>query len=119
VYQVTVMHQTHPITGYHAHVYYDAATKPIAERLREKLEARFDAPVYGRWHDRPVGPHPRWSYQVAFDTALHDEIVAFLDANREGLTVLLHEQTGDDIRDHTDGASFLGTPVTLDIEKLR
>ena len=113
------MENSRSLTGYHAHVYYDASTKPAAERLRRKLEGRFDAPVYGRWHDRPVGPHPRWSYQVAFDAALRDEIVDFLEANREGLTILLHEQTGDDIRDHTDGASFLGAPVVLDIDKLR
>lgn len=106
------------ITGYHAHIYYDAATKPAAERLRAKLEARFTTPVYGRWHDRPVGPHPRWSYQVAFEPALRDEIVAFMDANREGLTILLHEQTGHDLRDHTDGASFLGKPVALRLDKL-
>lgn len=106
------------LLGYHAHVYYDAGTKPAAERLRAKLEQRFPTPVYGRWHDKPVGPHPRWSYQVAFVPELRDEIVAFIDAHREGLTVLLHEQTGDDLRDHTDGASFLGEAVALRLEKL-
>ena len=113
------MTDTPTITGYHAHIYYDAATKPAAERLRARLEETFSAPVFGRWHDRPVGPHPRWSYQVAFETALHDEIVAFIDAHREGLTVLLHEETGDEVRDHTDGASFLGEAVELDIEYMR
>jgi DOPA 4,5-dioxygenase len=107
------------MSGYHAHVYYDAETKPIAERLRRKLEQRFDRPVYGRWHDRPVGPHPLWSYQVAFTADQFDEIVAFIDANREGLTVLLHERTGDDLRDHTDGASFLGNAVPLRLDQFR
>ena len=106
------------ITGYHAHVYYDAASKPAAERLRARLERAFETPVYGRWHDRPVGPHPRWSYQVAFAPALYDTIVPFMEAHREGLTVLLHERTGDALRDHTDGAAFLGTAVALNLDKL-
>jgi DOPA 4,5-dioxygenase len=107
------------ITGFHAHVYYDAATKPAAERLRAKLEQRFDTPVFGRWHGRPVGPHPRWSYQVAFAPDEFDEIVSFIDRHREGLTVLLHERTGDDLRDHTDGASFLGDAVALRLDQFR
>ena len=106
------------VTGYHAHVYYDAATKPAAQRLRAKLEDTFQDPVYGRWHDKPVGPHPRWSYQVAFDIDQHDAIVAYIDEHREGLVVLLHEQTGNAVRDHTDGASVLGEPVKLRIDKL-
>jgi aromatic ring-cleaving dioxygenase len=113
------MTDTKPIAGYHAHVYYDVASKPAAERLRARLEATFETPVYGRWHDRPIGPHPCWSYQVAFEPSLRDEIVAFLDAHREGLTILLHEQTGDDLRDHTAGASFLGEAVDLVLDKLR
>ncbi|TMK10787.1 MAG: 4,5-dioxygenase, partial [Alphaproteobacteria bacterium] len=27
--------------GYHAHIYYDAETRPIAERLREAIGNRF------------------------------------------------------------------------------
>lgn len=118
MYQLIIMTHARPISGYHAHVYYDAATKPVAERLRAELENRFATPVYGRWHDKPVGPHPRWSYQVAFTAELYDEIVAFIDANREGLTVLLHEQTGQDLLDHTEGASFLGDTVVLNLDKL-
>lgn len=107
-----------PIMGYHAHIYYDAASRPAAERLRAQLEAAFDTPVFGRWHDRPVGPHPCWSYQVAFEPALYDEIVAFMDRHRGGLTILLHEQTGSPLRDHTDGARFLGDPAILALDKL-
>ncbi len=53
------------ITGFHAHVYYDAGTKETAARLRAAIEENFDVRM-GRWHDHPIGPHPRWSYQVAF-----------------------------------------------------
>ena len=38
------------ITGYHAHVYYDAETRPAAERLREGIGAGFQTQL-GRWHE--------------------------------------------------------------------
>lgn len=105
------------ITGYHAHVYYDAASKPKAARLRETIETRFDV-VMGRWHDRPVGPHPMFSYQIAFRPEVFAEIVPFLALNRDGLTVFLHPETGDDVADHTAHAIWLGEQQTLDISAL-
>ena len=53
------------ITGYHAHVYFDAGTRDEARAIREAVEARFQIAM-GRWHEKPVGPHPCWSYQIAF-----------------------------------------------------
>ena len=50
------------ITGYHAHVYYDAASKPAAARLRAAIEAAFEVRM-GRWHDKPIGPHPTGSWR--------------------------------------------------------
>src|SRR4051812_867867 len=54
------------VRGYHAHVYYDAATRERAARLRDELAARF-AVRLGRWHDVLVGPHTASMYQVAFE----------------------------------------------------
>lgn len=33
----------------------------------------------------------------------------------EGLTILLHEDTGDDLRDHTEGTRWLGNELKLDL----
>ena len=52
------------IIGYHAHIYYDPQTRESAARVREAL-GQFDVRL-GRWHDRPVGPHPKSMYQVVF-----------------------------------------------------
>ncbi len=105
------------ITGYHAHVYYDAESKERAARLRTALESRFPAQM-GRWHDRPVGPHPAWSYQVAFPAALFAEIVPWLALNRDGLTVFVHPESGDVMADHTDHALWLGRQRDLNLDAL-
>src|SRR2546426_966665 len=80
--------------GYHAHIYYNAATRPVAERLREAIGNRFEAEL-GRWHDAPVGPHPAPMYQVAFPAGEFPRLVPWLMLNRGGLKVLVHPQTDD------------------------
>lgn len=105
------------ITDYHAHVYYDAGTKPAAEALRAAIEARFDVRL-GRWHDRPVGPHPAWSYQIAFAPDLFAELVPWLALNRGGLTVFVHPNTGDALPDHRDHAIWLGETAALKLSAL-
>jgi hypothetical protein len=37
---------------------------------------------------------------------------------REGLSVLLHPETGDDLLDHTAHAVWLGTPLELRLDRL-
>ena len=106
------------ITGYHAHVYYDAASKPAAEALRAAIEARFDVRL-GRWHDRPVGPHPQGSYQIAFTPEVFAELLPWLALNRGDLTVFVHPETGDDLPDHRDHAIWLGEQAALDFDALK
>jgi DOPA 4,5-dioxygenase len=116
------------ITGYHAHVYYDAASKQTAATLRDALERTFVIHMgdthmgdirMGRWHDRPVGPHPCWSYQIAFAPALFGEIVPWLALNRAGLVVFVHPVTGNDLADHRDFALWMGERLDLDLEALK
>ena len=86
------------ITDYHAHVYYDPAnSRDRAERLRERVAAAFPQAKLGRWHDELVGPHPQSMYQIAFPTEMLAAFVPWLMLNRDGLTILLHPETGDDL----------------------
>ncbi len=109
------LRETSEITGYHAHVYYDSDSKSDAAALREAIEARFDIRM-GRWHDRPIGPHPCWSYQVAFGPQLFGELVPWLALNRGDLVIFIHPETGDDLRDHRDNALWLGAKLDLNLE---
>lgn len=106
------------ITGYHAHVYYDATSKPAAAALREAVAARFPVRL-GRWHDRPVGPHPRWSYQIAFAPEVFADLVPWLALNRGDLTIFLHPETGEPLPDHRDHAIWLGDKAELHLEALK
>ena len=101
------------IQDYHVHVYYNAESKPRAEALRAKLEAAFPEAEYGRWHDQPVGPHPEGSYQVKFGHDLFARIVPFVALEREGLTLLVHPNSGDHLADHQDNAIWMGSMPAL------
>jgi len=94
------------IAHYHAHVYYDPLkTRDHAERLRARIAEEFPQVKLGRWHDELVGPHTRSMYQVAFPSGLLASFLPWLMLNRDGLTVLLHPETGDELRDHTAHAA--------------
>ena len=106
------------ITAYHAHIYYDAPTRPVAEAVRAGIAAAFPAARLGRWHDVPVGPHPQAMYQVAFAPDLLPALFPWLLLHRRGLTVLLHAETGDDLADHRDHATWMGAVLPLRLEAL-
>ena len=111
-------HDPERIAGYHAHVYYDPATKPAAQRLREAIGTRFNVRL-GSWHDGPVGPHSAAMYQVLYAVEELPRLLPFLMLNREGLSILVHPVTGDDYTDHADFPLWLGKPLPLMLETLR
>jgi aromatic ring-cleaving dioxygenase len=106
------------IEGYHAHIYYDAATRAVAEGLREAIGRQFTVRL-GRWHDAPVGPHPTSMYQVAFAVDQLPHLLPWLMLNRGGLSVLVHPLTGDDYEDHARFPLWLGSPLPLRLDVLR
>jgi DOPA 4,5-dioxygenase len=106
------------IKDWHAHIYFDAATREAAWALRERIEARFAGVMeMGRFHERPVGPHPMWSFQVAFQPDQLAMILPWLALNHGALTVFVHPNTGDGLADHRDRAIWVGpsTDLVLDI----
>jgi aromatic ring-cleaving dioxygenase len=105
------------IAEYHAHVYYDPKkTRRRAARLRERVAVEFPRARLGRWHDELVGPHTQSMYQIAFPCGMLVAFLPWLMLNRDGLTVLLHPETGDDYRDHTAHAAWLGGVLPLRLE---
>lgn len=104
------------ITDWHAHVYFDAQTRDAARAFREVVAVQFgDCVSIGRFHERPVGPHPQWSFQVAFAPAEFAAVVGWLALNHGALDVFVHPNTGDQLRDHRDRAIWLGRSYQLDL----
>ena len=107
------------ISHYHAHIYYDpTATREPAARLRDRVAANFPDAKLGRWHDELVGPHLRSMYQVEFPTAMLGSFLPWLMLNRDGLAVLVHPETGNALRDHTEHAAWLGEKLPLKLDVL-
>jgi len=104
------------IESWHAHVYFDAASRDAAWRLREVIVAHFgDRIQMGRFHERPVGPYPMWSYQLALAPDRFAEVIPWLTLNRTGLDVFVHPNTGEELGDHRDRAIWLGRWYQLDL----
>jgi DOPA 4,5-dioxygenase len=105
------------IASWHAHVYFDAPTRGAAWALREDIAAQLgDRVQIGRFHERPVGPHPQWSYQVTIAPADIGEVLGWLALNHGTLDVFVHPNTGDQLRDHRDSAIWIGRSYALDLQ---
>jgi aromatic ring-cleaving dioxygenase len=107
-----------PLSGYHAHVYYNPETKPVAERLAAAVGDKFNV-KFGGFHDGPVGPHPVANLQIIFSAGQFQNIVPWLMLNRDGLDILVHPLTDDSVDDHSIYAMWLGTSVALKLQTLR
>ena len=100
---------------YHAHVYWNRQEQRLtAIILRDVLHGLGCS--LGRVWDQPIGPHPLPMYQVNFDHNIYDAVISVL--TNKNLNVLIHEDTGDDVRDHTEGAQWIGDPLELNIKWL-
>jgi DOPA 4,5-dioxygenase len=106
---IMTIRNTAAIESWHAHVYFDATTRDAAWALREQIDAHWNGKVsLGRFHEKPVGPHPMWSYQLAFAQEEFGELMAWLTLNHGSLDVFVHPNTGDALRDHRDAALWIG-----------
>ena len=117
--QAAAPQDTNVIQLYHAHVYYDPATRAKGERLRERVGERFPQATLGRWHDALVGPHTQSMYQIAFPVEIFAEFAPWLMLNRDGLTILLHPETGRAKADHTAHAVWMGAVLPVKLEALK
>ena len=103
---------------YHAHVYFEQDTLTFAEGLCKTAGDLFTLKV-GRVHQKPIGPHPKWSCQITFSSHDFAQFIPWLEDNRQGLSVLVHALTDNNLQDHTEFAYWLGTEVELSLDLFR
>ncbi|MEP4038472.1 MULTISPECIES: DOPA 4,5-dioxygenase family protein [unclassified Pseudophaeobacter] len=108
------MKQITTIQSYHAHVYFDAESVAEARTLCETAAAEFGVPM-GRVHEKPVGPHPMWSCQLAATPEQFAKLLPWLALNRGELIIFAHPETGNELEDHRDHGIWLGTGLDLDL----
>lgn len=104
--------------NYHAHIYFKPEQKMIADEFRKLILENLSlllhhvSPLYLG----PLGPHPIPTFEIHFKSEYLDSVQEFLKLHRSGLSVLIHEDTGDDVQDHSENILWLGVPVNLDFE---
>ena len=86
----------------------------LAKRIGEEITRKFGLDV-GNYHEKPIGPHLKWSVQIAFTSEYFEAFIPWLDEHRCDLNILVHGVTGNDLKDHTEYAYWLGKSEPLDI----
>ena len=100
----------------HAHIYFPLDQKASAEAVRATISSQLSGfySTLSELNDRPIGPHPLPSFEVHFSEEHLSRFRTFFESHRQGLSVLIHRDTGDDPLDHRENIEWLGSPVALD-----
>ncbi|RYO37551.1 hypothetical protein AA0111_g2503 [Alternaria arborescens] len=109
--------------GFDAHIYFlqsDNEEVKFANELWERIRREFpELRIYRVW-DRPIGPHPVAMFEVnIFTPEQFGAFIPWLVINRGPLSVLVHPNTDDELRDHTQRAMWLGQPLPLSTKSFR
>ncbi|KAI9138888.1 DOPA-like domain-containing protein [Paraphysoderma sedebokerense] len=111
-----------PITSYDVHVYWlPKSQKQFDEAmlLRENAMKKFPNLRYGTPQRNPVGPHPYSMFEIDLVTLeQYAMFVPWITLNHGNLSVLIHPHTGDEVKDHSRHALWLGERVPLDFAML-
>lgn len=111
--------ESNKIYYWHAHVYFDEGNMVVARMFYEKIVAEIPQKVQvGRFHERCVGPHPKWSFQISISNHEFYQVFEWLINNHDVLDIFIHPNTGNEMRDHSHGAVWIGKSHQLDFSKL-
>lgn len=73
-----------------------------------------------RVFDKPVGPHIVAMFEVnIFTPRQFGAFIPWLVVHRGPLSALIHPNTDDELRDHTQRATWMGEKFPLDLSQLR
>jgi aromatic ring-cleaving dioxygenase len=106
------------IKGFHYHIYFDPTTKFVAMRLRQYMIDTLGNFCVGNVHDEPIGPHTKPMFEMSSDGFISSFILESLMLNRDGLSVLIHPLTDNELEAHTDLAIWLGEKLPLNLDRL-
>lgn len=104
---------------YHMHVYFCDETADAAHVLYERAQKQETVHSVGRFHIKPVGPHPVRQFQLLVTPQKRHAVERWLNQNRGELDVLIHPDIDDDLLAHTTLARWLGNAHTLNLERFK
>ncbi len=109
----------------HAHIYFDADAISTVRQVISKFSNIFSHEIFhkneitiSKLQLGPIGPHPKGQGQITFMSKNFGEVVPWLMLNKNGLTVLVHRISEDEIKDHTERALWIGDKLDLNLDKL-
>ncbi len=100
---------------FHVHIYFEPDTLERARLLAERASL-MDLFEFVKLHEQPIGPHPTGMIEAHFNQPSYHSVSDWVKANRGAFSALIHSDTGDDIKDHTDGIAWLGKELPLDFD---
>lgn len=100
-------------SAYHIHIYFEPGTagEQKAIDVAQRIDARFPGAVEDAHRVGKIGPHTEANIGVTITPESFGEVVSWLQLNSQGLSILVHPRTGDELVDHLDAAMWLGKPV--------
>ena len=98
---------------FHAHIYYDQDDISKIKALKQ-LALKSPLKVW-RFFEKQVGPHALPMLELHFTDNEETLAMAWLTENHGEFSVLIHEDTGDDVKDH-EQARWLGKVLPIRYE---
>ncbi|KAF8414540.1 DOPA-like domain-containing protein, partial [Boletus edulis BED1] len=91
-----------------------------ARQLHARVAREFPELSLGRFWDKPVGPHPTTMFEVdTHNPHQTGALFSWLVVNRGPCDVLVHPNTGNPYKDHSELATWMGKPWPLYLDMLK
>jgi aromatic ring-cleaving dioxygenase len=99
---------------YHAHIYFDSQdTQTVADLHFAATHLDSDIFKFHKLYTNKVGPHFLPMIELHFIETHKTEVIEWINSRRKGLSVLIHEDTGNDVEDHLEPI-WLGSRLPID-----
>jgi len=106
------------ISGYHVHVYFhDAESKSKAIAMREEMNKRFQIKISRLFDEVDLDdPHQRPMFFANLPASEFADVVPWVMLNQNGLNIMIHPISGNDLADHRDYPLWLGSVLTVNLD---
>ncbi len=98
---------------FHAHIYVDDQNLDEIHKL-STLANLSNIFIHQEIYKKPIGPHPLGMLELHFNDQFYSKAIEWLKNHHNNFSTLIHKDTGDDVRDHTENILWLGTPLKID-----